>query len=412
VVILNKALVFLLLTLVLYEPIIEAQDLPPCGERDYLVEYPRVIPELWCIELPLVADEEWSFTSLAFTEDGSFYATNPHRGLLALLNTNGDQMPDAFEGIADNLQLPNGLAVEGNTLYILGDGAVYAYEAGAIRTVADDLPSGLGFMARGIAVQDGRIYLGIPFPCDVCEADNELYGTVLSMDSNGENREIVARGLRYPAGLAFYDGALWVTDTARDAAPFDEPYDEINRIDLGAEVPHFGFPYCIGIENQPDFAGDFDCTSATPPSWIMFAHNNPLALDTYEGDAFPWLHGQLLISMGGSFDNSVIRGYTLVAARELDDGRLQNEVLFPADNWLTFNQQYTQIYVSEIHFISVASAEQVNQRGAGIWPHRLYDMAESPEGWIYFSVGGEGIYVLRPSDTPIEDICRNRRQCD
>jgi glucose/arabinose dehydrogenase len=328
------------------------------------------------------------------------------------------------------MRLPNGLAAEGNSLYIIGDGAVYRYENDSLTTIADDLPGGRGFMASGIAVQDGLIYLGIPYPCNLCDVDNELYGTVLSMDANGENRQIVARGLRYPAGLAFYQGALYVTDTGRDNLDFsslvenarnqqDEalldgiqrgyipPYDEVNRIDLGGDIPHFGFPYCLGLENIPDVIGDFDCADATAPTWIFRSRSNPLALQAYDSTTFPWLRGTMLIALGGSFDNSIIEGYALVAARNLDDGRVASEVILPTDVWITFNQ----LYVNEQSFISTASSETVNRRGAGIWPHRIYDIAVSPEGWIYSSVGGEGIYVLRPGNISTEEICRRWREC-
>jgi glucose/arabinose dehydrogenase len=404
---LKRLTVFILLIFCMVN--VHAQQLSPCGQRSFLVEFPRVISDLWCVERPLVADNmEWAFTSLAFTEDGSFYATRLATGqLLQLIDTDADRMPDQVEVVAEGLRLPNGLATEGNKVFILGDGVVYQYDSGNLKVIVDDLPGGRGFIAKGIATKDGRIYIGIPYPCDVCEVDNELYGTVLSMDTEGENREIVARGLRYPAGLVFHDGTLWVTDTARDGLSSREAFDEINQIDLAAEVPHFGFPNCVGLENQADWANDFDCSTATGPVWVLQAHANPLALDSYKGSAFPWLDGQLLISLGGSFDNSFIRGYVLVAVHELEDDRLENEVILPADPSLSSNQ----LYVSDSHFISVSSGELVNRRGAGIWPHRLYDAAISPEGWIYLAVGGEGVYVLRSGNLSVEEICDTVRDC-
>jgi glucose/arabinose dehydrogenase len=180
------------------------EELPRCGERDFLTEYPRVISYLWCIELPLGAGDggEWAFTALAYTTDGLFYATRPHTGeLLRLVDSDADNLPDTVEIAASGMRFPNGLAADGNSLYILGDGMVYRYENGELSTLVDDLPQGRGFLMSAIAIYEERLYIGIPFPCNLCEADNELYGTILSMDLQGENRQVVARGLRYPTAL-------------------------------------------------------------------------------------------------------------------------------------------------------------------------------------------------------------------
>lgn len=387
--------------------ITQAQELPRCGERDYLIEYPRVVPELWCIENPLSTSVELDFTALAISNDGTFYATRPLAGQLVILaDTNNDSLPDSIEVVAENLNLPNGLAVDGNKLFIAGDGVVYSYENGTITTIADDLPSGRGLMTKGIAAHNGQIYLGIPYPCDFCEADNELYGTVLRMDYRGQNRQIVANGLRYPAALTFYNDSLWVTDTARDNLPSDTWYDEINLINLADTPPHFGFPYCIGLSNEADFVGNFDCSLATSPEWLINSQSTPLALDSYHSDTFPWLNGQMLVALGGSFDNSFIRGYALIAVRNLENGQVQNEIIVPSDEHIT----PTFVFNSDSQRITTTSANLINTRGAGIWPHRIYDIEVSSEGWIYFSLGGKGIHVLRPSDYDRNIICQ-RRNC-
>jgi glucose/arabinose dehydrogenase len=407
---LKYLLAILSLSLCLTFVFAQEPELPPCGERDFIAEFPRVISNLWCIENPLGVGEagEWAYTALAFTGDGNFYATRPQTGeLLLLQDENSDALVDSAEPVASGMRFPNGLAVDGNTLYIIGDGAVYRYANRELSTLVDDLPGGRGFMASAITVYNERLYIGIPFPCDFCEVDNELYGTILSMDLEGQNRQIEARGLRYPAGLLIRDNIVWLTDTARDDLP-EGIYDEINRFDLRAEtIPHFGFPYCIGLENEPDGLSNFDCNSAQRPQWGFFGGTTPFSLKAYESETFPWLQGKILVTLAGSFDNSNTHGYALIALEEQGAEQAQTEVILPADERITGRQ----IYPSIGRIISLPSSELLNRRGAGNWPHRVYDLAVSPEGWLYLSVGGEGIYVLRSGNFSSEEICEQLREC-
>ncbi|MCA9914085.1 MAG: hypothetical protein KC496_12080, partial [Anaerolineae bacterium] len=230
----------------------QSADLPPCSERPLVVLLPRVEGDLWCIEKPIDLGNELVSTSITFSDDGMLYAASPQRGeLLAFDDSNADGLPDQPRVVADGLRLPNGLAYADGVLYIVGDGILYAYENGQMRTIADDLPGGQGFFTSGIVVHEDALYIGIPAPCDDCVPDDPLRGTVLRMTLDGSGRDVVARGLRYPAGLAFHQGALWVTDSASDTLAHQGFYDELNVIDLQREdIPHFGWPYCVGLENE------------------------------------------------------------------------------------------------------------------------------------------------------------------
>lgn len=389
-----------------------AQDLPACGERDYLVEYPRVETLLWCMEQAVFVEEggEMAFTALAFGDDGTLYATRPLSGeVLAIVDSNDDFLVDNPTVIAEGLRLPNGLAFANGELYIIGDGMIYRYADGETTVLVDDLPNGRGFMASGITVHEEHLYVGIPFPCDFCLPDNELHGTVLSFALDGSERQIVAQGLRYPAGLQFYEGTLWVTDTSRDGFHDLQALDELNRIDLDSDaIPHFGFPFCYGQNNSFDSDAEFDCSRATAPTLNLASHSTPLAIIPYESNLLPFITGDLLIVFGGSFDNSIIRGYAVYSIDMLrDDGRIQYEAILPGDKAIAGDARF--FYEPDIG-MRLNHATLVNQRGAGIWPHRVYDVAVSSEGWIYISTGGGQILVLRQSDY---DACGNNfRDCE
>src|SRR5512145_787252 len=101
--------VILLLALV---PAVAAQALLPCADRPTLTDPPWVNAALWCVERLVTGDSsaELAFTALAAAPDGTLYAARPLTGqVLALRDTDGDELPDTPHVVADGLTLPNGL---------------------------------------------------------------------------------------------------------------------------------------------------------------------------------------------------------------------------------------------------------------------------------------------------------------
>jgi glucose/arabinose dehydrogenase len=239
------------------------------------------------------------------------------------------------------------------------------------------------------------LYIAVPSSCDFCESENPLSGTIIRMQLDGSEPEIIARGLRYPAALEIYHDALWVTDSAHDGFDINTYYDEINRIDLNSDdVPHFGFPYCFGAENTPDLASDFDCSTATAPVINLPTRSNPIALQHYTSDTFPNISDSLMVVLLGSNNSSHITGHAIFAYQPTDEGNMF-ELITPVDDTTAgrgtgFPSRWHRVDGLLFH------SEFVNNQGGGIFPHFPYDIAVSPEGWLYFSVNGKGIYVLRP----------------
>jgi len=400
------------LLLIFVFPVAAQDDLPSCPDRPLVVLLPRIESRLWCIEHPIQSDsgDALIYTAIAFDDEGTLYATSPQAGeLIAFEDSNDDGLPDQPRVAAEGLRLPAGLAFADGVLYIVGDGAVYAYQDGNLRTIADDLPAGRGFFTSGIAVHEGILYIGIPAPCDVCVPDDPLRGTVLRMTLNGEEREVIARGLRYPAALTVHQGQLWVTDSARDGLWEASYLDEFNVIDLNSDdVPHFGWPYCVGLENTPDVAGDFDCADATAPTIALATGSIPLDLHSYQSETFPFLTDDLVFVLGGSLYQNPIRGYQVSFLDAQADSSTIIETILPHDRTVAGVDRVT--YNPEVGYESSA-VEVLNRRGAGIWPQRIFGVAESPEGYLYISAGGGDIYALRENGAGDPDPC-DIRDCD
>ncbi|PJF24356.1 MAG: hypothetical protein CUN53_18245, partial [Phototrophicales bacterium] len=207
-------------------------------------------------------------------------------------------------------------------------------------------------------------------------------GTVLSVDLEGGDRRIEARGLRFPADLVVMDGAIWVVDSARDGL-FDQPdMDELNRFYPG-ETPHFGFPGCVGRYNQPDIPSPIDCANAIPPILTFPTGSRPLGLAVYTGGVLEALGRGLLVALGGSYNETELRGYRVALVRVDGDENASAETLMPVDP-------------EPGNPVTAFTIEQINYRGSGLWRSRPYDVAVNAWGWVYISLGGGRILALRP----------------
>ncbi len=373
-----------------------AAGLQPCGARPTAVEIPTVDSTRFCLEI-VVADEtagELAFTALAAAPDGTLYAARPVSGeILAITDTDGDQLPDFARIAAEGLTLPNALAYHAGSLYIAGGAHLYRLTGNALEVLVDDLPSGSGFWTGGVAVgDDERVYVGIGAACTLCADARALEGNrgvILSFALDGTDRQVVAEGFRYPAGLAWADGALWTVDVA----PADEGWpsvqvDELNRITPGH---HYGFPYCAGQENTPLQAElPFDCSRASAPTQVFANGSTPFSIAPYTGSAFPELEGRFLVTLSGSYNSSTVRGYALVAVQP-DDSRQQVALLLPYSPALNSTYPGRRSLGSLLDFAAVQFA------GEALFPHRPYGVAVSAEGWIYVSAGGGTVYALRPA---------------
>src|SRR4029079_12496942 len=104
-----------------------------------------------------------------------------------------------------------------------------------------DAHHGWKFIAFG---PDGRLYVPIGAPCNVCLPLGARQWTITRLDIAGGRPEVVARGVRNSVGFDFQPetGELWFTDNGRDWQGENGPEDELNRGSKVGEV--FGFPYC------------------------------------------------------------------------------------------------------------------------------------------------------------------------
>lgn len=221
--------------------------------------------------------------------------------------------------IVKDVPTPLGLAWFEGELYVAERGRVRAYRGfgggrfARARTVVSGLPVGLHQNAGITPGPDGRIYLGIGSPCDACRPVNRLSAAVVSFRPNGSDLRVVARGLRYAYGLAFFPGTsdLFATENGRDKLGLTAPPEELNLIRQGKD---YGYPGCWG-------QGGTACTGKEPAAVKLAPHASPDGLTFITDQWGPaYANSAFIAQFGSSFTPRTGGNVVRVALTPTADG--------------------------------------------------------------------------------------------
>lgn len=228
--------------------------------------------------------------------------------------------------IADGLTMPVGVAYRDGDLYVSAVSRIVRLRAIEARVshlpapevVTDAYPGethhGWKFIAFG---PDGKLYVPVGAPCNICEADPDRYATITRLNVTSGRIEVVARGVRNSVGFDWQpqSGELWFTDNGRDWLGDDAPPDELNRVSRTGQ--HFGYPYCHGgTIADPELGRSRRCDEFVPPVWNLGAHVASLGMRFYNGTAFPERYRQaVFIAEHGSWNRSRKTGYQVSVVR-------------------------------------------------------------------------------------------------
>ncbi|MFW5921110.1 MAG: PQQ-dependent sugar dehydrogenase [Polyangiales bacterium] len=260
----------------------------------------------------------------------------------AVVDEDADYRADDVVVIADGLNMPNGVAWRDGSLWVAEIGRVLRFDGleGSLddppepEVVYDGLPKeghhGWKFIRFG---PDGKLYVPIGMPCNVCDPEDERFGTITRMNPDGTEFEIFAEGVRNTVGFDWNPetDVLWFTDNGRDWMSDDRPADELNR--APDEGMHFGFPYCHG-RDRPDPEYDrLSCEETTPPVVELGPHVAALGMRFYTAEQFPERYrGGVFIAEHGSWNRSVPIGYRVMFV-PVEDGEPGEPEVF-ARGWL------------------------------------------------------------------------------
>jgi glucose/arabinose dehydrogenase len=282
--------------------------------------------------------------SLAISPSGTIFVGNRDGDkVYAIKDTDGDFKADKKWVLASGLKMPNGVAFKNGDLYIAEISRITKLvniEASLDNPpkpviVNDKFPSeehhGWKYIAFG---PDGKLYVPVGAPCNICERKEEIYASITRMNDDGSGREIIAKGVRNSVGFTWHPDTkqLWFTDNGRDMLGNDTPSCELNVMSKAGQ--HFGYPYCHeGSVKDPEFGNKRPCSEFVPPADKLGPHVAPLGLKFYTGKMFPPQYANnLFVAEHGSWNRDKKIGYNITFVKMVDGKASGHEVF--ASGWL------------------------------------------------------------------------------
>ena len=286
---------------------------------------------------------------LALGPDGTVYVGTNAQGtkgkVYALPDKNRDGKADAVLTIATGLNAPNGVAVRQGSLYVAEINRITRLDniAANLKTppkpvvVYDKLPDNPWHGYRYIAFgPDGLLYVPVGAPCNTCEPEQPIFGTINRMKADGTGFQNVATGVRNTVGFDWHPKTkeLWFTDNGRDMLGDNLPADELNR--MAKPGQHFGFPYFFaGDVADPELSAGKTADMYTRPAQKLGAHVAALGMKFYTGSKFPAQYrNQVFIPEHGSWNRSKKSGYRISMVKLDAAGKAATGYQTFAEGWL------------------------------------------------------------------------------
>jgi len=278
-------------------------------------------------KISVYAENVKNARSMTLSPSGTLYVGTRQEGsVYALKDTDGDNKIDKQYTLMEGGSMPNGVAFKDGDLYVAEHSRILKFSdiesklaaPGEPEVIYDKFPDkkhhGWKFIAFG---PDDKLYVPVGAPCNICESDEEIFGSITRLDPDGTNLEIVHTGVRNTVGFTWHPetSELFFTDNGGDMMGDDLPACELNK--ATAAKMNFGYPYCHqGDTLDKDFGTDKDCEDYTRPLQNLGAHVAPLGCEFY--NFMSQSKNALLIAEHGSWNRSKKSGYK-ISMVQLDD---------------------------------------------------------------------------------------------
>ncbi|MDD4914153.1 MAG: PQQ-dependent sugar dehydrogenase [Methylococcales bacterium] len=299
-------------------------------------------------KISIYAENMPSARSLALGDDGVVFVGSRNGEVYALRDADHNGYAEQRHVLAEKLYMPNGVAYKDGALYVAEVNRIIRFDdivrhlgnppspAIVYAKFPTDRHHGWKYLRFG---PDGKLYTAVGAPCNICKPEKTIYASLLRMDANGGNMEILAHGIRNTVGFDWQPGSghLFFNDNGRDYLGDDAPPEELNRWSHPGE--DFGYPYCHGGDiADPQYGNDGSCQNSVPPIWKYKAHIAPLGMRFYTGDRFPaHYRQQLFVAQHGSWNRSQPQGYQISVIHFADDRPVSEEAFITG--WLTANNE-------------------------------------------------------------------------
>ncbi|NBW95010.1 MAG: sorbosone dehydrogenase family protein, partial [Bacteroidetes bacterium] len=245
-------------------------------------------------EISVFADSVDNARSMDLSPSGTLFVGTRGAGKVhALRDLDGDGVAEERYVLAEDLQMPNGVAFRDGALFVAEVSRILRYDDIESRldnppepvVVTEELPTdrhhGWKYIAFG---PDDKLYVPVGAPCNVCDR-GDPYAAILRMNPDGTDQEVFASGVRNTVGFTWHPetAEMWFTDNGRDNMGDDIPPCELNHApEAGMD---FGFPHIHGADiPDPEFGEGFVPADFTPPVQELGPHVAPLGMEFMQED--------------------------------------------------------------------------------------------------------------------------------
>jgi glucose/arabinose dehydrogenase len=171
----------------------------------------------------------------------------------------------------------------------------------------------------------GKLYVSVGSSCNSCVEKEAVRATVLEMDPDGNKSRVFAKGLRNAVGLKWTEDKLWATNQGSDHLGTSRPDETMYALKDGAD---YGWPYCHSSNGRifadPKIKRRTACRTVTRSDLFFPARSSALGFDFFDANSGADLNDSFLVSLHGSTNKAIGRGYKIVAANK---GRRARDII-------------------------------------------------------------------------------------
>ena len=182
-------------------------------------------------------------------------------------------------------------------------------------------------LTRTIAfAPNGKLYISVGSSCNACDEKEKERAAVIEMNDDGSRQRIFVKGLRNAVGLKWMENNLFATNQGADHLGLNKPDETFYALRDGAD---YGWGSCyqsngkifrdttpLSTLKKP--TNRLKSCAAVPVSYGAFpAHSSALGFDYFDEDtADPLIKNSFLVSLHGSTNKNLAKGYKIVILRK------------------------------------------------------------------------------------------------
>jgi glucose/arabinose dehydrogenase len=142
------------------------------------------------------------------------------------------------------------------------------------------------------------------------------------MNPDGSGQRQFASGLRNAVGLRWIGEFLWASNQGSDHLGLNRPDETFYALKDGTD---YGWPYCHSASGRifpdPKFKRAAGCRNIPAPYSYFPAHSSALGFDYFENNSPEPLRNAFVVSLHGSTNKALGKGYKIVVVRKGDPPR-------------------------------------------------------------------------------------------